>query len=150
MALRELATPEQIRRASMHGTNSAFQRYFRTDIRKLKAVYERAKGAYPVPLFCQDFRKRFLLLEDENPLKNLNLYILGLAHEPIEFFHFHDRRGGEGDAGQFVQLDRGGQGVFYVWEVQGQDQVVFSEDSVHGDDLTAVPFDNVHGSIRPL
>ncbi len=28
----------------MHGTNSAFQRYFRTDIRKLKAVYEKASG----------------------------------------------------------------------------------------------------------
>ena len=28
----------------MHGTNTAFQRYFRTDIRKLKAVYERASG----------------------------------------------------------------------------------------------------------
>lgn len=26
----------------MHGTNAAFQRYFRTDLRKLKAVYAKA------------------------------------------------------------------------------------------------------------
>jgi hypothetical protein len=28
----------------MHGTNSAFQRYFRTDLRKVKAVYAKAAG----------------------------------------------------------------------------------------------------------
>ena len=41
-ALQAHFSPEEIKEAAMHGTNSAFQRYFRTDIRKLQAVYERA------------------------------------------------------------------------------------------------------------
>lgn len=41
-ALQEYFSPEEFKEATMHGTNSAFQRYFRIDIRKLKAVYEKA------------------------------------------------------------------------------------------------------------
>ncbi|MBU2551835.1 MAG: tyrosine-type recombinase/integrase, partial [Proteobacteria bacterium] len=43
-ALQEYFSPEEIKEATMHGTNTAFQRYFRTDIRRLKAVYEKANG----------------------------------------------------------------------------------------------------------
>ena len=43
-ALQEHFSPEEIKEATMHATNTAFQRYFRTDIRRLKAVYEKAGG----------------------------------------------------------------------------------------------------------
>ena len=41
-ALQEHFSPEEIKEATMHGTNAAFQRYFRTDLRKVKAVYAKA------------------------------------------------------------------------------------------------------------
>jgi len=39
VALREHHTPEQIRRATMHSTNKAFERYFQLSREELKAVY---------------------------------------------------------------------------------------------------------------
>jgi integrase len=39
MALRELATPEQIKRSMMTSTNKAFERYFRVEGTEVKAVY---------------------------------------------------------------------------------------------------------------
>ena len=43
-ALQEHFSPEEIKEAAMHGVNTAFQRYFRTNIRRLKAAYEKAGG----------------------------------------------------------------------------------------------------------
>jgi len=40
LALRDLASPEQIRRATMHGTNKAFERYFRVEGAELKNIYD--------------------------------------------------------------------------------------------------------------
>lgn len=40
LALREFATPEQIRRASMHGTNKAFERYFRVEKNEILDIYQ--------------------------------------------------------------------------------------------------------------
>jgi len=39
--LQEYFSPEEIKEATMHGTNSALQRYLRTDMRKLKGVYQK-------------------------------------------------------------------------------------------------------------
>jgi integrase len=39
MALREFATPEMIRRATMHSTNKAFERYFRIESEEVRDVY---------------------------------------------------------------------------------------------------------------
>lgn len=39
LALRDLISPEQIRRATMHGTNKAFERYFRIEGSELRTVY---------------------------------------------------------------------------------------------------------------
>ena len=40
LALRQFKTPEQIRRATMHSTNKAFERYFRVELEEVKDVYE--------------------------------------------------------------------------------------------------------------
>jgi len=37
-------SPEEIKEATMHGTNTAFQRYFKKDISQLEEVYEKAGG----------------------------------------------------------------------------------------------------------
>lgn len=39
LALRNFATPEQIRRASMHSTNKAFERYFKVESEEVKNIY---------------------------------------------------------------------------------------------------------------
>ena len=39
-ALRKKCSPEQIRAASMHTTNKAFERYYRTDGDDLRAIYK--------------------------------------------------------------------------------------------------------------
>ena len=39
LALRQFKTPEQIRRATMHSTNKAFERYFRVELEEVKDVY---------------------------------------------------------------------------------------------------------------
>jgi integrase len=38
-ALREFCTPEEIKRATMHSTNQAFERYFQTDGEELRKIY---------------------------------------------------------------------------------------------------------------
>jgi hypothetical protein len=43
MALREFATPEQIKRATMHSTNKAFERYFKVERREVKNIYKLAQ-----------------------------------------------------------------------------------------------------------
>jgi integrase len=40
-ALREYFSPEQIRRATMHSTNVAFERYFKLELRDVRSVYEK-------------------------------------------------------------------------------------------------------------
>jgi len=40
VALREHATPEQIRRATMHSTNKAFERYYQVSREELKDIYD--------------------------------------------------------------------------------------------------------------
>jgi hypothetical protein len=40
IALTNLATPEQIRRATMHSTNSAFERYYQVTVNEVKSVYQ--------------------------------------------------------------------------------------------------------------
>jgi hypothetical protein len=40
MALREFATPEQIKRAMMTSTNKAFERYYRIESDEVRNVYE--------------------------------------------------------------------------------------------------------------
>lgn len=40
VALREFATPEQIRRATMHSTNKAFERYYMVSREELQDVYQ--------------------------------------------------------------------------------------------------------------
>jgi len=39
VSLREYYTPEQIKRATMHATNSAFERYFRLEYEDIKKIY---------------------------------------------------------------------------------------------------------------
>jgi integrase len=43
MALREFRTPEEIRRATMHSTNKAFERYFRVEADDLRAIYSQSR-----------------------------------------------------------------------------------------------------------
>ena len=38
-ALREFCTPEEIKRATMHSTNQAFERYYQTDGEELRKIY---------------------------------------------------------------------------------------------------------------
>jgi hypothetical protein len=40
LALRQFKTPEQIRRATVHGTNKAFERYFRVESDEIREIYE--------------------------------------------------------------------------------------------------------------
>ncbi len=39
IALRKLRTPEEIKRATMHSTNKAFERYFRIESEDLRDIY---------------------------------------------------------------------------------------------------------------
>jgi hypothetical protein len=43
-ALLEFRTPEEIRRATMHSTNKAFERYFQMDSGNLRSIYEDTQG----------------------------------------------------------------------------------------------------------
>jgi integrase len=43
MALREYRTPEEIKRATMHSTNKAFERYFRMEGDDLRAIYSQSR-----------------------------------------------------------------------------------------------------------
>jgi hypothetical protein len=40
IALRKYRTPEEIKRATMHSTNKAFERYFRIESDDLRGIYE--------------------------------------------------------------------------------------------------------------
>jgi hypothetical protein len=42
LTLRKVAHPEQIKRATMHSTNKAFERYFRVEAEEARSVYELA------------------------------------------------------------------------------------------------------------
>ena len=42
-ALREYCSPEQIRKASMHSTNEAFERYFKLELDDVKNIYGMTK-----------------------------------------------------------------------------------------------------------
>jgi integrase len=42
--LREFCSPEQIRKATMHSTNAAFERYFRVELDDVKSIYEKTKS----------------------------------------------------------------------------------------------------------
>jgi len=44
--LGQFFTPEQIKTATMHSTNKAFERYFRIQHQKVKSIYEKSKGNY--------------------------------------------------------------------------------------------------------
>lgn len=48
LALRQFATPEQIKRATMHSTNKAFERYFRIESDEVREIYKMAQGGPPV------------------------------------------------------------------------------------------------------
>ena len=43
MALRKVATPEEIKRGMMESTNKAFERYFRIETDEVRSLYERTK-----------------------------------------------------------------------------------------------------------
>jgi hypothetical protein len=45
MTLREFVTPEQIKRAPMHSTNKAFERYFRVEKNEILDIYQCAAKA---------------------------------------------------------------------------------------------------------
>ena len=40
MALRQYVSPEEIRRATMHSTNKAFERYFRIESEEVRDIYQ--------------------------------------------------------------------------------------------------------------
>jgi hypothetical protein len=42
-ALRQYCSPEEIRRATMHSTNKAFERYFQMESDDLRQMYESAR-----------------------------------------------------------------------------------------------------------
>jgi hypothetical protein len=42
-ALGEILTPEQIKQGTLHSTNKAFERYFQSDARNAKLVYQTAQ-----------------------------------------------------------------------------------------------------------
>lgn len=48
VSLRDHATPEQIKRATMHSTNKAFERYFQVSREELEKIYERTSCDTPV------------------------------------------------------------------------------------------------------
>ena len=45
LALRELATPEQIKRSMMTSTNKAFERYFRIESEEVRSIYSLARAS---------------------------------------------------------------------------------------------------------
>jgi len=46
MALRDLASPEQIKRSMMTSTNKAFERYFRIESVEVREIYKLTRGEY--------------------------------------------------------------------------------------------------------
>ena len=42
-ALREYCSPEQIKKASMHSTNAAFDRYFKLELDDVKDIYQKTQ-----------------------------------------------------------------------------------------------------------
>jgi hypothetical protein len=56
-ALRDNYSPEEIRRASMHTTNKAFDRYFQVPPDELRSVYEATRGGKELAKKNQGFKK---------------------------------------------------------------------------------------------
>ncbi|MCP4113265.1 MAG: hypothetical protein GY749_48340 [Desulfobacteraceae bacterium] len=48
MALRDLASPEQIKRSMMTSTNKAFERYFRIESEEVRDIYQLTREGKPV------------------------------------------------------------------------------------------------------
>jgi hypothetical protein len=44
-ALRQFCSPEEIKRATMHSTNKAFERYFQIEADDLRTIYGKTRGA---------------------------------------------------------------------------------------------------------
>ena len=42
-ALRESFSPEQIKKATMHSTNAAFERYFKVELEDVKMIYQKTR-----------------------------------------------------------------------------------------------------------
>ncbi|MGV8081999.1 MAG: hypothetical protein AB2L22_18325 [Syntrophales bacterium] len=47
-ALRHFCSPEEIKRATMHSTNNAFERYFNIESEDLRIIYGKTRGATKV------------------------------------------------------------------------------------------------------
>lgn len=66
-ALRKHCTPEQIRRATMHSTNKAFERYFKVESDEVKEVYSTARSAKELrKYFGQSEKGKLLKYQDNN------------------------------------------------------------------------------------
>lgn len=65
IALREYRSPEEIKRATMHSTNKAFERYFRMDGDDLRAIYSDTRSAGTGKKVAKDSRSS----ERDNVLK---------------------------------------------------------------------------------
>ena len=54
--LRRFNTPEEIRRATMHTTNKAFERYFQVELEDVRRVYQNTRE--PAPKLHHDIGAR--------------------------------------------------------------------------------------------
>ncbi|MFH1674288.1 MAG: hypothetical protein ABIF87_12795 [Pseudomonadota bacterium] len=61
IAMKQFATPEQIRKASMHSTNKAFERYFRFETEDVREIYRASQRGIPVGYQNKDIEKDNLL-----------------------------------------------------------------------------------------
>ena len=60
-ALREFCSPEEIKRATMHTTNKAFERYFQIELDDVRGVYKKTKADKELTkVFCQSDKAKVL------------------------------------------------------------------------------------------
>ena len=65
-ALRDRFSPEQIRRATMHSTSKAFERYFRVEGDEVRSIYEAGStGKELVTKFGQSEKSNLLNIKDK-------------------------------------------------------------------------------------
>ena len=60
-ALREFCSPEEIKRATMHTTNKAFERYFQIELDDVRGIYKKTKADKELTkVFCQSDKAKVL------------------------------------------------------------------------------------------
>ena len=75
MALRQYRTPEEIKKATMHSTNKAFERYFQMGTEDIREIYGDTRATVKKQTNAVNFEPRKVIKDFQRPesLKALNL-----------------------------------------------------------------------------